>query len=388
MSPGARSGEWAAGEPRALRASPRGDYTLVPRRLRWAPLRLFAGIIVERPTMPYFEGFDDATRERIAQDLIAAACAEFGLRMIEAEFVAHSENVVYRVTAQRDGAFHEYALRISGPTRYTTPQLEAECRWIAAIGRETSVAAPEPVATPDGSRVVEVAVPELPAPRRCAMFPWLRGEKTDPPRPEHLRALGVVTAALHNHADTYGREAHTDRPAADWASLLAPFARGELIAAWEGYTGPVVTDEERLVYMQAAKRLGEAIGRIPTDRDHGLIHADLHLWNVVYHDGTPCPIDFDDCHFAPYMTDVATTLWHHANDPQSPALRDAYIEGYRTTRPTPSDWESQVAVFMAARCFSMMDWILGWRREDHMGSGSQAASNFVPQLRAYLDTDG
>jgi Ser/Thr protein kinase RdoA (MazF antagonist) len=338
--------------------------------------------------MLYFERSDDATRGRIAQSLIAAACAEFRFQMIEAEFVAHSENVVYRVTAQREGTRYEYALRISGPTRYTTAQLEAECRWIAAINRETSVAAPEPVATPDGRRVVEVPAPELSAPRRCAMFPWLRGEKTDPPRAEHLRALGVVTAALHNHADTYGPEAQVDRPAADWASLLAPFVRGEFVAAWEGYTEPVVTDEERRVYMQAAERLSEAIRRIPRDRDYGLIHADLHLWNVVYHDGAPRPIDFDDCHFAPYMTDVATTLWHHAKDAQSPALRDAYIEGYHTTRPTPSDWENQVAVFMAARCFSMMDWILGWRREDHMGSGSQAASNFVPQLRAYLDRDG
>ena len=96
--------------------------------------------------MPYFEGFDAVTRERFAQKLIAAACAEFGFQMTDAEFVAHSENVVYRVTAQREGTRYEYALRISGPTRYTTPQLEAECRWIAAISRETSVAAPEPVA--------------------------------------------------------------------------------------------------------------------------------------------------------------------------------------------------------------------------------------------------
>ena len=335
--------------------------------------------------MPYFERFDDGTRERMAPELMAAACDAFGLQMVDAAFVGHSENVVYRVTARQAGVDHEYALRISNPTRCTTPQIEAECRWIAAITRETSVVSPEPLLTPDGRHLVEVALPGLPAPRRCALFPWLRGELIDAPRPEHLHALGVVTAALHNHADTYGRDEQIDRPTADWEALLAPFARGEFVAAWESYTEPVVTDAERLVYAEAAARLEENIRGIPTDRDYGLIHADLHLGNVLYHDGEPRPIDFDDCHFAPYMTDVATTLWQLHGDNQV-ALRAAYMEGYETTRPAPDDWERQVAAFMAARYFSMMDWMLGWRREDHMGSASQAMSDSARKLRAYLDS--
>ncbi|MBT3268455.1 phosphotransferase [Candidatus Poribacteria bacterium] len=336
--------------------------------------------------MPRFEAFDDATTERMERELIAAACGAYGVEAIAAELVGHSVNVVYRVTAERDGHRRDYALRISDPARYSTQQIEAECRWISAVNRETSVVSPEPLLAADGRHVVEIAPPGVPIPRRCALFAWLHGEQIDAPRPEHMRRLGAMTAELHNHADTYAPAEGIDRAHTNWEGMLARFVRGDVSAAWEGYVGTVATEDQLRVFMGAAARLTAAIREIPIDRDYGLIHADLHQWNVLYHDGEPRPIDFDDCLLSPYMTDVATTLWYLQDDEQFPALREACIAGYETRRDLPVDWQNQLAVFLAARYFAMLDWALSWPREDHMWSGLQAVSRYAERLHAYLES--
>ncbi len=71
--------------------------------------------------MPHFESFDDVTRRRVADRLIATACARYGLALVDAAFAGYSVNVVYRVTAERDGVRAEYALRISDPAVLSTP---------------------------------------------------------------------------------------------------------------------------------------------------------------------------------------------------------------------------------------------------------------------------
>ncbi len=65
--------------------------------------------------MPHFEGFDEATCQRVASELIAATCGRFGLTLIDATLVGYSANVVYRVAAARGGEQAEYALRICDP---------------------------------------------------------------------------------------------------------------------------------------------------------------------------------------------------------------------------------------------------------------------------------
>jgi Ser/Thr protein kinase RdoA (MazF antagonist) len=298
-------------------------------------------------------------------------------------FVGHSANVMCRVTADVDGRGGDFALRICDPDR-TTPQLEAECAWMSAIAEETSVRCAAPLTTVDGAHVAELPVRELDAHRRCILFPWVDGAQVEEPRPEHLRRLGETTAALHNHADGYSRGTPVDRPNADWPAMFDRFLRGDVTAAWEDHPGPAMTDEESAVFADAAARVQDEIEAVATDANHGLIHADLHLWNVVYADGEPWPIDFDDCHYAHYMTDAATPLFHLPRSDREQELADAYFAGYETTRPLPADWRQQVATFRAARCFSLADWILSWRREDHEGSGSEALAAFTQQLRAYL----
>ena len=64
----------------------------------------------------------------------------------------------------------------------------------------------------------------------------------------------------------------------------------------------------------------------------GLIHADLHLGNALFHRGRVKLIDFDDCGTGPRLYELAVALWELRERSDYPAFRDALLAGYRAHR--------------------------------------------------------
>ena len=62
----------------------------------------------------------------------------------------------------------------------------------------------------------------------------------------------------------------------------------------------------------------------------GLVHADLHLANLLVHDTNLRIIDFDDCGFSWFMYDFATAVSFIEHQPNVPDLLSAWTAGYRT----------------------------------------------------------
>ena len=75
--------------------------------------------------------------------------------------------------------------------------------------------------------------------------------------------------------------------------------------------------------------LGEGAG------EFGLIHADLHLGNVLFWRGEVRVIDFDDCGFGYWLYDIAVALWELRYRTDYEDFRSALIEGYTQHRPLP-----------------------------------------------------
>ena len=59
----------------------------------------------------------------------------------------------------------------------------------------------------------------------------------------------------------------------------------------------------------------------------GLVHADIRLANLLVDDGHVRVIDFDDCGFAWFMYDFATTVSFMEDHPRVPELRDGVARG-------------------------------------------------------------
>lgn len=63
------------------------------------------------------------------------------------------------------------------------------------------------------------------------------------------------------------------------------------------------------------------------DDDYGMIHADLHVGNIVYQHGKPFPIDFGRCGFGFHLYDIAQSIMG-----LYPNQREQFIEGYQKVK--------------------------------------------------------
>ena len=92
------------------------------------------------------------------------------------------------------------------------------------------------------------------------------------------------------------------------------------------------------VFAEAAQRSKEVLEGLGEDADvFGVIHRDLKLDNVVFHQERAGVIDFDACGLGHYLLDLCrvrrTLTTRHAN--RLRPLWDAFLAGYENTRPSP-----------------------------------------------------
>jgi Ser/Thr protein kinase RdoA (MazF antagonist) len=286
-------------------------------------------------------------------ELAAAALPRFGLSPeAMAELCNVSENHTYRVDDPESG--RRYALRVHRPGYRTARQIESELQWQDALRADGAVDTCVPVRAPDGERVVSVSANGLE--RNVVLFDWLPGSEPDPEGDEVIagfRLLGAVSARMHAHARAWTRPGAFDRPAWDYDHTLG---REGHWGAWQDGLG--IGPEERglLARLDAAiaGRLA-AYGRGP--ERFGLVHADIRLANLLVDGGHVRVIDFDDCGYAWFMYDFATTVSFMEDHPRVPELRDAWLEGYRSVAPLAAADEAELETFVMLRRLLLVAWI-------------------------------
>jgi Ser/Thr protein kinase RdoA (MazF antagonist) len=98
-------------------------------------------------------------------------------------------------------------------------------------------------------------------------------------------------------------------------------------------------------------------------RDHQaqIIHADLHGWNVMWHDGELAVFDFDDCGIGLPIQDLAVAIYYLDTPEQDAALK----EGYASVAPLPEYSESQMQMFMIQRRIILLNYLYETSNEEH-----------------------
>jgi Ser/Thr protein kinase RdoA (MazF antagonist) len=89
----------------------------------------------------------------------------------------------------------------------------------------------------------------------------------------------------------------------------------------------------------------------------GLIHADMRLANLIISDGATRLIDFDDCGLGWFMYDFAAGISFMEDHPQVPALKQAWVRGYRSARPLSEADEAEIDTFVMLRRLALLAWI-------------------------------
>ncbi len=108
---------------------------------------------------------------------------------------------------------------------------------------------------------------------------------------------------------------------------------------------------------QAWQDLRAPFSALPTPREgYGLVHNDLHLWNMLYEDGQIHILDFDCMAYHWYMQDIAIAVFHplmqdgRASQAEYTAFARGFLpafrSGYEQENQLGSFWWGQLNLFL------------------------------------------
>jgi Ser/Thr protein kinase RdoA (MazF antagonist) len=269
-----------------------------------------------------------------------------------ARLVNVSENATYLVEAA--GGFRS-VLRVHREAYHSRRAIECELAWIAALDAAGTVPVSGVHPGRDGEAIQEARHPALAKPRFMVMFRFVPGSAPNPDDDlvEPFRNLGGIAARMHRHAIAWRRPEPFERLTWDVDAVFGPRP------TWGDWRdGPGVTPAIRAVLEDCEAMLRarlEAYGKGP-DR-YGLIHADMRLANLLVGEAGTWLIDFDDCGMGWFLYDFAAGVSFMEDHPQVPALKQAWLAGYRRVRPLAAADEAEIDTFVMLRRMALLAWI-------------------------------
>ena len=246
-------------------------------------------------------------------------------------------------------------LRLHRANYHTRRAIECELAWSAALTREGGVSTPQFFAGCNGDAIQTVYADELGGERHMVMFAFLDGSEPDPSQDlvKPFEQLGRIAAKTHNHSVRWRGPSPFVRP-----SWVEETVFGERATWGDWRAAPHIDWEVRAILERlettVTDRL-EAFGK-PPER-FGLIHADMRLTNLLINKGETRLIDFDDCGFGWFLYDFAASVSFMEEHPQVPALKQAWIQGYRSERQLSAADEREIETFVMFRRMALLAWL-------------------------------
>ena len=340
---------------------------------------------------------DNETFYRLTPELVLEAAEEAGFLPSGHTWTLNSlENRVYDLRLE-DGS-HVVA-KFYRPGRWTRAELLAEHEVLFdRLAAEVPVCAPLVFA--DGSTVHE---------REGILFAvWPRtgGRAPDELSAEDAQMLGRMLARLHNVGAQGGK---WDRPKLTAESYVRQPLEFLLSAGH-------VPEHCRERYSSAAEALALAYDRLSVDVPLHRIHGDCHLGNILRGEAGWFLLDFDDFCVGPAVQDM--WMLFPREGPEVPAVRAAFLEGYRSFGDFADHWWRLAEVLRGMRFIHYAAWVARrfrdpafqnafphfgndayWEQEtsdledqahfvykDDSGSESFAGASLIPESTAELTT--
>lgn len=309
------------------------------------------------PTLAYGRSIIQA--QGVSDELTAAArvAAEtWGFDPERVELLSISENAVYRVSSPTG---EPAVMRLHRPGYNTLAEMEAELTWVESLQR-AGLVTPSPRRTAGGDGYTTVEVGDEGEVRIVGVIDWVDGEmmevelERDPALVEPCyHRLGALAAQVHRHAENWQPPAGFTRRRWDADGLVGPDP------LWGRFWEVSALDpEQRRLLTAGQERLYETLSALDTGpSSFGLIHADLHLRNVLVDGDRLTLIDFDDAGFGWYLHELAVSLNPAVGAPWYDEARAALIAGYRTVKPLSADELALLPAFEAVRAAMIVAWL-------------------------------
>ena len=246
-------------------------------------------------------------------------------------------------------------LRVHREGYHSKRAIACELDWIRALRGADIVPTADMFTGRNGDVIQQAGTPGLQLPRYLVLFEHLPGAAPDQASDMTVgfRTVGAMAARCHTHVMGWSKPKPFERLVWDEEAVFGP---APIWGNWRDAPGvdvparKVLEDVERMI----RKRLA-AYGKAP-DR-FNLIHADMRLANLLQDAEGTRLIDFDDCGTGWFMYDFAAAISFIEDDPAVPALRSAWLEGYRSVRPLDPHDEAEIDTFIMLRRMALLAWI-------------------------------
>lgn len=306
------------------------------------------------------------------------ALGVYGFPEATKTFVSDSENTIFRVETLTS----QYALRIHPPGNHATDTIMAELHWLTALHSDLALLVPKPIPAPDGRYVLEVTTSIMPEPRQVVLFEWLPGDLLDDHlTPQIVAKAGIFMAQLHQHAEQFTLPENSFRPHANFKELQI-WQSPSLLKHYQIKTAQL-SEADYTLCVETATAVTDWVHEFNGPHDYGLIHGDLHQWNLIVHEGQLGALDFDDCLVASYCLDLAIPLSYLDHRADYGVLKESFLTGYTAVRPLPQNVEKGITTFMLVRALDMILWILRWPAIDHQPFGPELLQNSLARLNRH-----
>ena len=306
--------------------------------------------------------------ESIYRPAARQALKQFSVDIESLDFIAHSENVTFRVSVRESDT--DYVLRLHRPGYNTLEELQSERQWTIAL-RQEGISVPGAIETRTrGQYYTLIDIPGTGEQRYAGLTTWiqgrpladiLRGTDETMVRASLLCKVGELIAQLHNHATTWVEPAAFQRRTLGVDALV-----GETPFWGRFWEHDSLSAGERNTLSQARLIMHAQLSVYDIRPDNfGLIHADPNPDNIIAHESTLSLIDFDDAAFGWHMLDVAAALIELRFDDDFDALQSALLDGYVAHRPLAQSDIDMLPAFILMRAMALMGWY--HERPEHAG---------------------
>ncbi len=227
----------------------------------------------------------------------------------------------------------DYVLRFNHESERSITDVESEVSFVNDLV-ELGVPAANVILSKSGRFIetVETSVGDM----HGVVFERVKGEQKDFEDGltyDELRAWGRALGELHNAS---AKIPPKNRPS--WQDQLSA-------------TSEALTDESAAVRGALNTVRAEMLRLSRDDQNFGTIHFDFELDNIIWSDGRPRPIDFDDSSSNWFAADIAFALRDLSGDDarkidlDNPSLK-RFVDGYRSARPIADDELQTLPLFM------------------------------------------
>jgi Ser/Thr protein kinase RdoA (MazF antagonist) len=266
-------------------------------------------------------------------DIARRALAEYEIGDCILTFIRHSDSATFKVERPGSSAYllriHVPVTRAMGGHGADAAAVNSELLWLETLSRDTDLVLQKPIRNRVGALVTQVPTADAALPVNCTLLQWVEGQPyhRDLESEHTAYQIGVILAKLHTHAIRWAIPEGFHRPKRDVA-YFEGVLRGIQPALQDGR----ISFADYAELERSIALLIEMLGALNEDRQtHGLMHADVHKGNMLYHEGEIRLIDFSFCALGNFMFDLGICL----SDMKESRHR-AFLEGYQSLRALPA----------------------------------------------------